>query len=153
PSERSAGLRNIQDAISLYIYIYFLSGVATSVLGFSELSFSVEPTDVTASLGERVLLDCQAQGESPVSLRWRRDGVQLQESGGVRVLSNGSLFISSSAPADQGFYQCLARNRHGAVLSRTSQLTVSGACAQPSKTHPTRSEQTVQKLCLFSKVY
>uniref|UniRef100_A0A8C1Q7S6 Protogenin homolog b (Gallus gallus) n=1 Tax=Cyprinus carpio TaxID=7962 RepID=A0A8C1Q7S6_CYPCA len=96
------------------------------VLGFSELSFSVEPTDVTASLGERVVLDCQAQGESPVSLRWRRDGVQLQESGGVRVLSNGSLFISSSAPADQGFYQCLAHNRHGAVLSRTSQLTVSG---------------------------
>ncbi|XP_042571822.1 protogenin B-like [Cyprinus carpio] len=97
----------------------------SGVLGFSELSFSVEPTDVTASLGERVVLDCQAQGESPVSLRWRRDGVQLQESGGVRVLSNGSLFISSSAPADQGFYQCLAHNRHGAVLSRTSQLTVS----------------------------
>uniref|UniRef100_A0A9J8BUK6 Protogenin homolog b (Gallus gallus) n=1 Tax=Cyprinus carpio carpio TaxID=630221 RepID=A0A9J8BUK6_CYPCA len=120
----------------------------SGVLGFSELSFSVEPTDVTASLGERVVLDCQAQGESPVSLRWRRDGVQLQESGGVRVLSNGSLFISSSAPADQGFYQCLAHNRHGAVLSRTSQLTVSDVLSLV--THPVPAEVTLGSVVRFS---
>uniref|UniRef100_A0A671LM91 Ig-like domain-containing protein n=1 Tax=Sinocyclocheilus anshuiensis TaxID=1608454 RepID=A0A671LM91_9TELE len=86
------------------------------VLGVSELSFSIEPEDVTASLGEPAVLDCQARGESRVAVRWRRNGVHLQESGGVRLLSNGSLYISSSAPADEGFYQCLAHSRHGAVL-------------------------------------
>ncbi|KAL0155563.1 hypothetical protein M9458_049826, partial [Cirrhinus mrigala] len=74
------------------------------VFSFSELSFTIEPKDVTASHGQRVVLDCQSQGESPIALRWRKNGIQLHESGRVRVLSNGSLCITSSAQSDEGFY-------------------------------------------------
>ncbi|KTG05092.1 hypothetical protein cypCar_00028663 [Cyprinus carpio] len=95
------------------------------VFSFSELSFTVEPKDVAVSHGERVILDCQARGESPIGVRWRKNGVQLHESGRSRVLSNGSLCISSSEQSDEGFYQCLAHNRYGAVLSQKSRLTVS----------------------------
>uniref|UniRef100_A0A673IPA2 Ig-like domain-containing protein n=1 Tax=Sinocyclocheilus rhinocerous TaxID=307959 RepID=A0A673IPA2_9TELE len=98
---------------------------SAGVFSFSELSFTVEPKDVAASHGERVILDCQAQGESPVGVRWRKNGLQLHESGRLRVLSNGSLCISSSAQSDEGFYQCLAQNRYGAVLSQRSRLTIS----------------------------
>uniref|UniRef100_A0A672SKD0 Ig-like domain-containing protein n=1 Tax=Sinocyclocheilus grahami TaxID=75366 RepID=A0A672SKD0_SINGR len=110
---------------------------------FSELSFSVEPKDVAASLGERVILDCQAQGESPVGVRWRKNGLQLHESGRLRVLSNGSLCISSSAQSDEGFYQCLAQNRYGAVLSQRSHVLL-------FITHPVPAEVTLGSVARFS---
>ncbi|XP_016104344.1 protogenin B [Sinocyclocheilus grahami] len=120
----------------------------SGVFSFSELSFSVEPKDVAASLGERVILDCQAQGESPVGVRWRKNGLQLHESGRLRVLSNGSLCISSSAQSDEGFYQCLAQNRYGAVLSQRSRLTISNVLL--FITHPVPAEVTLGSVARFS---
>uniref|UniRef100_A0A671N051 Ig-like domain-containing protein n=1 Tax=Sinocyclocheilus anshuiensis TaxID=1608454 RepID=A0A671N051_9TELE len=117
------GVMNQTNAI-MPVFNSLLSSSA-GVFSFSELSFTVEPKDVAASHGERVILDCQAQGESPVGVRWRKNGLQLHESGRLRVLSNGSLCISSSAQSDEGFYQCLAQNRYGAVLSQRSRLTIS----------------------------
>ncbi|XP_059392340.1 protogenin B isoform X2 [Carassius carassius] len=107
----------------LLILLWVLS--FPGVFSFSELSFTVEPEDVAASHGERVILDCQAQGESPISVRWRKNGVQLLQRGRSQVLSNGSLCISSSERSDEGFYQCLAHNRYGAILSQRSRLTIS----------------------------
>lgn len=97
---------------------------------FSDLSFVVEPRDVRTSRGEQVSLDCQAEGEPPVSVQWMKDGVRLQENHRLQFLSNGTLYISNvwSSPeqSDEGFYQCLAQNKHGAILSQRSHLTISG---------------------------
>ncbi|XP_050955350.1 protogenin B [Labeo rohita] len=128
------------------ILLWVLS--SSGVFSFSELSFTIEPKDVTASHGQRVILDCQAQGESPIALRWRKNGVQLHESGRVRVLSNGSLCITSSAQSDEGFYQCLAQNRYGAVLSQRSRLTITNVLLFVA--HPVLAEVTLGSVARFS---
>ncbi|XP_043083180.1 protogenin B [Puntigrus tetrazona] len=128
----------------ILLWILSFSGA----LAFSELSFTVEPEDVSASAAQAVLLDCQARGEASVGVRWRRNGVRLQESVRLRVLSNGSLFISSSAPADRGFYRCLAHNRYGAVLSRRARLTVTDVPLFIS--HPVSAEVSLGSVVRFS---
>ncbi|XP_067236723.1 protogenin B [Chanodichthys erythropterus] len=134
----------------LLIFLWVLS--FSGVFGFSELSFTIQPKDVTASLGEDVILDCQAQGESPIAVRWRKNGVQLQESGRMRVLSNGSLYISdvrsSTEQSDEGFYQCLVQNKYGAILSQRSSLTISNVLL--FVTHPVPVEVMLGSVARFS---
>ncbi|XP_051975727.1 LOW QUALITY PROTEIN: protogenin B-like, partial [Xyrauchen texanus] len=123
-----------------------------AVFCFSELSFVTEPLDVTTSRGDRVTLDCQAQGESPITVRWRKDGVRLQESERVCILSNGSLHIShvksSSGQSDDGFYQCFVQNTYGAILSQRARLTITSILS--FVTHPVSVAVTVGSVARFS---
>uniref|UniRef100_A0A8D3E2R5 Protogenin n=1 Tax=Scophthalmus maximus TaxID=52904 RepID=A0A8D3E2R5_SCOMX len=99
------------------------------VLCFSELFFIKEPHDVTAMRKDAVILDCQAHGEAPIDVRWFKNGVKVMESERVYLLSNGSLYISEvesrrADKSDEGFYQCLAHNKYGAILSQKARLTI-----------------------------
>ncbi|XP_068169503.1 protogenin B-like [Antennarius striatus] len=100
----------------------------TGVLCFSELSFITEPSDVTALAKDPVVLDCQAHGQPPVTIKWLKDGVKLVESEHIQLLPNGSLFIPkikhTTEESDEGFYQCLSQNKYGAILSQRSRLTI-----------------------------
>uniref|UniRef100_A0AAY4ER68 Ig-like domain-containing protein n=1 Tax=Denticeps clupeoides TaxID=299321 RepID=A0AAY4ER68_9TELE len=97
----------------------------------AELSFSVEPSDVTAAPNRHAVLDCQAQGEPPVDVRWLKNSVRVSEGERVHFLSNGSLHISNVRAgtgdlSDEGSYQCLAQNKYGAILSQRAHLTIAG---------------------------
>lgn len=98
------------------------------VLSFSELSFITEPSDVTAAPQAGAVLDCQAHGQPPVTIRWLKNGVRLAESEHTQFLPNGSLYIPkikhTKEESDQGFYQCLSQNKYGAILSQRSRLTI-----------------------------
>ncbi|KAJ8391627.1 hypothetical protein AAFF_G00087680 [Aldrovandia affinis] len=99
------------------------------VLCFSELFFVKEPHDVTVMRKDPVILDCQAHGEAPIAVRWLKSGVRVAESERVYLLSNGSLYIAEvenrrADKTDEGFYQCLAQNKYGAILSQKARLTV-----------------------------
>lgn len=99
------------------------------VLCFSELFFIKEPHDVTVMRKEAVILDCQAHGESPIDVRWLKNGVKIVENERVYLLANGSLFISEvesrrGDKSDEGLYQCLAQNKYGAILSQKARLTI-----------------------------
>nr|XP_055049304.1 protogenin B [Misgurnus anguillicaudatus] len=134
----------------LLILFWIISFSAVSC--FSDLSFVVEPSDVQTSQGEQVSLDCRAEGEPPVSVQWMKDGVRLQENHRLQLLSNGTLYISNvwSSPeqSDEGFYQCLAQNKHGAILSQRSHLTISGMLSIIS--HPVSVEITAGSVARFS---
>lgn len=109
---------------------FFLS---PGVLCFSELFFIKEPRDVTVMRRDSVILDCQAHGESPIDVRWLKNGVSVVESERVYLLSNGSLYISEvesrrGDKSDEGLYQCLAQNRYGAILSQKARLTIASKC-------------------------
>ncbi|KAK7832696.1 hypothetical protein U0070_026892 [Myodes glareolus] len=100
------------------------------VWGFSELFFMKEPQDVTVTRKDPVFLDCQAHGEGPVKVTWLKNGAKLSESKRIQVLSNGSLYIREvegrrGEHSDEGFYQCLAVNKYGAILSQKAHLTLS----------------------------
>uniref|UniRef100_A0A7N8Y6R9 Protogenin B-like n=1 Tax=Mastacembelus armatus TaxID=205130 RepID=A0A7N8Y6R9_9TELE len=98
------------------------------VLCFSELSFITEPSDVTVLPKDPVVLDCQAHGQPPVTIRWLKNGLRLAESEHIQFLPNGSLYIPkikhTKEDSDEGFYQCLSQNKYGAILSQRSRLTI-----------------------------
>lgn len=107
-----------------------LSSVSFAVVFcFSELSFVTEPSDKRVSQNEHVVMDCLAQGEPPVDVRWQKNGARVLESDRIHFLPNGSLCLSSVSrgveQSDEGFYQCLARNKYGAILSQRARLTIS----------------------------
>ncbi|XP_042352458.1 protogenin B-like [Plectropomus leopardus] len=107
-------------------YVLFLP--LSSVLCFSELSFITEPSDVTLLPKDPAVLDCQAHGLPPVTIKWLKNGVRLAESEHIQFLPNGSLYIPkikhTKEDSDEGFYQCLSQNKYGAILSQRSRLTI-----------------------------
>ncbi|XP_041651964.1 protogenin B-like [Cheilinus undulatus] len=108
------------------LFVLFLP--LSSVLCFSELSFITEPSDVTALPKDSAVLDCQAHGQPPVTIKWLKNGVRLAESEHIQFLPNGSLYIPkikhTKEESDEGFYQCLSQNKYGAILSQRSRLTI-----------------------------
>uniref|UniRef100_A0A8C6UBB0 Ig-like domain-containing protein n=1 Tax=Neogobius melanostomus TaxID=47308 RepID=A0A8C6UBB0_9GOBI len=96
-----------------------------AVGGASELHFLKEPSDVIAVRDRPLLLDCEVEGEGPVSVAWRRNGVAMETGRGgdrVSVLANGTLLIRKfykrrhENETDAGEYECVATNRHGLTL-------------------------------------
>lgn len=80
---------------------------------------------------EALILDCHAKGEAPIDVRWLKNGAKVAENERVYRLSNGSLYISEvesrrGDKSDEGFYQCLAQNKYGAILSQKGRLTITG---------------------------
>lgn len=112
------------------LLLLLLLGSVPGVWCFSELFFIKEPQDITVSRKEAVVLDCQAHGEVPVKVTWLKNGAKVSENKRIQVLSNGSLYISEvegkrGEQSDEGFYQCLAMNKYGAILSQKAHLTLS----------------------------
>ncbi|XP_073706347.1 protogenin A [Garra rufa] len=110
----------------LLFFAVFLS--VSGVTSFSELFFIKEPHDVTVMRRDAVVLDCQAHGEAPIGIRWLKNGARITESERVYLLANSSLFISEvesrKDKSDEGFYQCLAQNKYGSILSQRARLTI-----------------------------
>uniref|UniRef100_A0AAV2MDY0 Ig-like domain-containing protein n=1 Tax=Knipowitschia caucasica TaxID=637954 RepID=A0AAV2MDY0_KNICA len=104
---------------------------ARAMGGASELHFLKEPGDVIAVRDRPLLLDCEAEGEGPVSVAWRRNGVTVETSERVSVLANGSLLIRKFSKrrqdnqSDSGEYECAVTNGNGLVLvSRRARVRV-----------------------------
>ncbi|XP_033836468.1 immunoglobulin superfamily DCC subclass member 3-like [Periophthalmus magnuspinnatus] len=102
--------------------LLLLSGLSAVVGGASELRFIKEPGDVIAVRDRPLLLDCEAEGEGPISVTWRRKGVAVESSNRVNVLANGTLLIRKFSKrrldneTDAGEYECAVTNSNGLVL-------------------------------------
>ncbi|KAG7500901.1 immunoglobulin superfamily DCC subclass member 3-like [Solea senegalensis] len=111
-----------------------------SVCLASELSFLQEPNDVIAVRDHPLMLDCRVQGEEPIMVTWRRNGVPLPTSPRVQVMANGTLFIQSfqkrkeGSESDVGEYDCAAQNRFGLLVSRKAKVAL--ASLPKFHTHP-----------------
>ncbi|XP_061630707.1 protogenin B-like [Phyllopteryx taeniolatus] len=123
-----------------------------NVFCFSELSFITEPSDVTVLPKDPAVLDCQAHGQPPVTIKWLKNGVRLAESEQMQFLPNGSLYIPkikhTKEHSDEGFYQCLSKNKFGAILSQRSRLTI--ASISQFLLHPLPMEVTAGSVARFS---
>ncbi|XP_073474869.1 protogenin [Aquarana catesbeiana] len=96
---------------------------------FTDLLFVKEPVDTIVSRKDAAVLDCQAHGEPPIALTWIKNGVKIAENERISTLKNGSLYIQEVEGkkgefSDEGFYQCLAMNKYGAMLSQKAHLSV-----------------------------
>lgn len=94
----------------------------------SELAFLKEPSDVIAVRDRPLMLDCQVEGEGPISITWRRNGVPVETGVRAAVLSNGTLLIRNVSKrqennkTDAGEYDCAAQNRYGLLISRKARV-------------------------------
>ncbi|KAJ1180819.1 hypothetical protein NDU88_006034 [Pleurodeles waltl] len=106
----------------------------SGVCCFNELFFVKEPQDVTVPRKDTVVLDCQARGEAPVTITWLKNGQKVSENERIYSLSNGSLYIREvegkrGEHSDEGYYQCLALNKYGALLSQKAHLVLASMSA------------------------
>uniref|UniRef100_H2RXT3 Immunoglobulin superfamily DCC subclass member 3 n=1 Tax=Takifugu rubripes TaxID=31033 RepID=H2RXT3_TAKRU len=98
-------------------------------------------SDVIAVRERQLMLDCRVQGEEPIMITWRRNGVPLPTSPRVQVLTNGTLLIQSfqkrkdGNDGDIGEYDCAAQNRYGMLVSRKAKVLL--ASLPKFHTHPT----------------
>ncbi|CAB1454535.1 unnamed protein product [Pleuronectes platessa] len=121
--------RSTAAAAEAVLWIYGAhAGRSERRRSWCELSFITEPSDVTALPKDPAVLDCQAHGQPPVTIRWLKNGVRLSEREHIQFLPNGSLYIPkikhTKEDSDEGFYQCLSQNKYGAILSQRSRLTI-----------------------------
>ncbi|XP_059194995.1 immunoglobulin superfamily DCC subclass member 3-like [Centropristis striata] len=104
--------------------------VLSGVGGASELAFLKEPSDVIAARDRPLMLDCQVEGEGPISITWRRNGVPVATGVKATVLANGTLLIRNfskrreSNETDAGEYDCAAQNRYGMLISRKARVLI-----------------------------
>ncbi|XP_059921495.1 immunoglobulin superfamily DCC subclass member 3-like isoform X1 [Gadus macrocephalus] len=116
---------------------FFILSVAG---GASELAFLKEPSDVIAVRDRPLMLDCQVEGEGPISVTWRRNGVAVPVGARASVLANGTLLIEKfskrreSDESDAGVYDCSAENRDGRIVSRKARVQL--ASLPKFLTHP-----------------
>ncbi|XP_053899129.1 immunoglobulin superfamily DCC subclass member 4 isoform X1 [Malaclemys terrapin pileata] len=101
-----------------------------------ELSCRAASAKVTLEPSQAVVLDCNlASVEQLINITWKKNGFPLVEQEHLRVLPNGSLFISSPAAAKEskypegtgaeGNYSCVSQSALGAVASQTAAVRFS----------------------------
>ncbi|KAJ8287969.1 hypothetical protein COCON_G00006280 [Conger conger] len=117
-----------------------LGSQSGGVGGASELAFLMEPNDVIAVRDRPLMLDCLVEGEGPVLITWRRNGVPVPTGHKASVLANGTLLIQNfqkrreSNETDAGEYDCAAQNRYGMLVSRKARVQL--ASLPKFHTHP-----------------
>ncbi|KAH7947364.1 hypothetical protein HPB52_010494 [Rhipicephalus sanguineus] len=100
----------------------------------------LEPTDTTVTTGERIILDCQADGTPEPRVRWKKSaGLQATEfrtvisSSRMQALVNGSLVIQEVETLDAGGYMCEASNGVGLPLYTVVQVNDTRQNAEAAK--------------------
>uniref|UniRef100_A0A3P9JD27 Ig-like domain-containing protein n=1 Tax=Oryzias latipes TaxID=8090 RepID=A0A3P9JD27_ORYLA len=101
---------------------------SAGVFAASELAFLMEPDDIIAVRDRPLMLNCQVEGEGPITITWRRNGVPVAAGVRTAILANGTLLIRNfskrreSNETDAGEYECAAQNRYGMLISRKAHV-------------------------------
>uniref|UniRef100_A0A8B9ISN7 Sidekick cell adhesion molecule 1 n=1 Tax=Amazona collaria TaxID=241587 RepID=A0A8B9ISN7_9PSIT len=69
--------------------------------------------------GNRLVLTCLAEGSWPLEFKWLRNDSEI-----TAYSSEYKYIIPALQRSDAGFYQCIVRNRMGALLQRRSEVQV-----------------------------
>lgn len=85
-------------------------------------SFRKAPIDQITMEGKAVHFPCEVVGDTPISVEWRKENVNLQY-GRIRVLKDNTLRIEKVEAEDAGLYICMARNSVG-TAEAVARLTV-----------------------------
>lgn len=109
----------------MYIYLTLFFYLINRIVCIIEQQpiFTSQPVDVGPLFsGTRGILQCTASGTPPVQYKWLKNGQALTN----KSTTNGGVYLISQADRskDVGYYQCIAENRLGSVLSNRAHLTV-----------------------------
>ncbi|KAI4892791.1 hypothetical protein NFI96_028928 [Prochilodus magdalenae] len=97
-----------------------VSNAAGSAQRSMELRVYVAPTispgpfNVTLVTGQRAVLSCESTGIPVPQVNWKRNGAPIStQSGAYRLMSSGSLVITSPSQEDEGYFECTVTNEVG----------------------------------------
>jgi sulfatase modifying factor 1 len=85
---------------------------------------SVQPNSQTASLGSTVSFFVQAQGSSPLSYHWYKNGLSLTDDTRITGSASSALRIASILSSDAASYTVRVSNQAGSRTSATAALTI-----------------------------
>ncbi|KAK7483453.1 hypothetical protein BaRGS_00025252 [Batillaria attramentaria] len=87
--------------------------------------FSRQPSLKAVERGRSTLLPCEATGDPQPTIAWLKNRlpVNYTSDGRVKLLESGE-WIANSQSSDEGQYECVAENQHGAVYSYPATLYV-----------------------------
>uniref|UniRef100_A0A182J115 Neogenin n=1 Tax=Anopheles atroparvus TaxID=41427 RepID=A0A182J115_ANOAO len=95
---------------------------------FAPPAFVIVPQPQTMREGDTVILDCAANGNPKPTIRWLRNGEDIDMAdldSRFRIMGTGSLQINSIQDTDAGDYQCRASNTEDSLdASATVQVQV-----------------------------
>jgi len=91
---------------------------------FSPPSISNGPVSRTNNAGTAATFSVQAAGAQPLTFQWRRNGVNLNNSGNTSGVNSPTLTISNVVRTTSGLYSVAVSNAAGFVISADAMLTV-----------------------------
>jgi subtilisin family serine protease len=83
-----------------------------------------QPLSCTNRTGDTVSIGVTADGTTPMSYHWRRNGVKLTNGGRISGVTNNLLTIAGVLTNDAGSYSVVITNNYNSVTSRVAVLTV-----------------------------
>lgn len=87
------------------------------LLIIEEVNITTQPVDVTASVGEQVILSITSSGDSP-TFQWFKDGSLLTNE------TNETITLNNVTLSDQGGYICIVENGCNSITSDEANLTI-----------------------------
>ncbi|MDB6028696.1 MAG: hypothetical protein JWM68_4919 [Verrucomicrobiales bacterium] len=100
-----------------------------------------EPANRTNLIGTIATFSVSATGPSPLTYRWRKGGVALNNAGTISGVTSNLLRITSVSLTNAGSYDVVVSNRYGITVSATATLTV--AIASPVITNQPQSQTII----------
>ena len=88
------------------------------------ISFTTQPTNVTAMMYTSVTLAAAVVGTAPLAYRWQMNGQDLSDTNRVSGSATPLLAIANLEPGDTGSYRLIVTNAYTAVTSEVAVLTV-----------------------------
>ena len=82
------------------------------------------PSDQAAVEGGTAQFTVQASGTSPLSYRWQKDSVNLNNGGHYSGVTTTTLTVSNVDGSDEASYRCRVTNAYGNATSNAATLTV-----------------------------
>jgi len=76
------------------------------------------PSIMTLRVGDDITLVCEATSESPLTLKWEREGLPFPT--GRTVIKNGKLVMTAIQRDDYGVYTCIATSDEGQAKHYTT---------------------------------
>nr|XP_004665521.1 cell adhesion molecule-related/down-regulated by oncogenes isoform X1 [Jaculus jaculus] len=110
------------DLRALWTLLYVLMILRSSVSSDMAPYFISEPLSTIQKLGKPVVLHCSAK---PVTahIAWLHNGKRLDRNVEQIKIHHGTLTILSLNPSLSGYYQCVANNTIGAILSSPAKVS------------------------------
>jgi len=97
------------------------------VVAYRAPQITAQPQGGEFSQGSRIVLRVEATGKLPLTYRWQRNGVDLQDGGGISGSQTNTLTIfPADSVAHNGRYRCKVSNDCGEVWSSEAEVRITG---------------------------